>query len=277
MALKKNSRPRKQVPNPAAAEPPIDPLEGPKFALSGQIVTMNKAHNVLRNGTVFIEEGAIVAVNREGQPAPTGFEDVAALDTGGTIYPGLIELHNHLSYNILPLWDVPKKYENRNNWAGTSEYQTLISGPMGIVGRTPGLLPAVVRYVECKCLLGGVTTSQGIELFSNAGARRFYRGIVRNVEQTNDPALPEAGTRIADVDAHDAQSFLARLAQKKCFLLHLAEGLDDTARKHFLSLEFEPGKWAIAPSLSGIHCTALEQSDFEVMAGKGASMMVSPQ
>ena len=62
-------------------------------------------------------------------------------------------------------------------------------------------MPALVRYVECKCLVGGVTTSQGMELFSNAGARRYYRGIVRNVEQTDEPDLPEAVTRIADVDA----------------------------------------------------------------------------
>lgn len=147
---------------------------------------------------------------------------------------------------------------------------------MSLIGQIPGLLPAVVRYVECKCLLGGVTTSQGVELFSNKGARRFYRGIVRNVEQTGDPVLPEAGTRVADVDTSDAQSFLARLMGKKCFLLHLAEGVDPTARNHFLSLEFEPGVWAITPSLAGIHCTALEKPDFDVMAQKGASMVWSP-
>ena len=108
--------------------------------------------------------------------------------------------------------------------AGIAEYRSTISGPMKVLGQRPDLLASLARYVECKCLLGGTTTSQGIELFSNAGARRFYRGIVRNVEQTNDPNLPEAGTRIPDVDANDAKSFLARISQKKCYLLHLAEG-----------------------------------------------------
>ena len=37
-------------------------------------------------------------------------------------------------------------------------------------------------------------------LASNAGVQRFYRGLIRNVEQTDDPALPEAQGRIADVD-----------------------------------------------------------------------------
>ncbi len=28
----------------------------------------------------------------------------------GTIYPGLIELHNHITYNILKLWNVPVRF-----------------------------------------------------------------------------------------------------------------------------------------------------------------------
>jgi hypothetical protein len=88
-----------------------------------------------------------------------------------------------------------------------------------VVGKSPGLLPALIRYVEAKCLVGGVTTSQGIALFSNAGIRRFYRGIVRNVEETDDESLPEVETRIADVEAQSAQKFLARLKRETCFLL----------------------------------------------------------
>lgn len=262
--------------NAKKPKPPVDPLEGPKLALAGQIVTMDSTRRVLKKGTIYIEQGGIVALRDEGEPAPVGFETVPVVETAGTIFPGLIELHNHLSYDILRLWGVPKKYGNRGQWAGTPEYRQLISGPMKIIGQFAGLMPAVVRFVECKCLIGGVTTSQGIELYSNKGARRYYRGIVRNVEQTGDPNLIEAATRIPDVEAADAEAFLARLGQKKCFLLHLAEGRDNTARRHFLSLQFKPGQWAIAPSLAGIHCAGLEKSDFDIMAEKGAAMVWSP-
>ncbi len=109
--------------------------------------------------------------------------------------------------------------------------------------------PPLVRYVECKCLLGGVTTSQGIMLNSNAGVQRFYRGILRNVEKTEDADLSEAQGRIADVDAKDARSFLARLKKEdSCFLLHLSEGVtpsgqtDSVARRHFLALQVAPGR-----------------------------------
>jgi 5-methylthioadenosine/S-adenosylhomocysteine deaminase len=267
---------KKRVAAKAAKPPVIDPAEGPQLVLGGQIVTMDGARRVINDGLLYIDKGSIVAVTAKNGPIPAGFESLPVIDTQGTIFPGLIELHNHLSYNLLRLWAVPRPYGNRGQWAGIPEYRSTISGPMKLLGTRPDLLAALARYVECKCLLAGTTTSQGIELFSNAGARRFYRGIVRNVEQTNDPGLAEAGTRIPDVDAKDAQSFLARISQKKCYLLHLAEGLDKTARQHFLSLQFKPNQWAIAPSLAGIHCAGLLKQDFEVMAAKGASMIWSP-
>src|SRR5207342_108351 len=156
-----------------------------------------------------------------------GFADVSVVKVGGTIYPGLIELHNHLSYNALPLWSpVPKRFQHRGQWPNHKDYRPLISGPMTVLGSyrdaqglSPFLAP-LVRYVECKCLLGGVTTSQGVMLSSNAGIQRYYRGVVRNVERTDDPDLPEAQGRIPDIDAKDARRFLSRLKKEdSCFLL----------------------------------------------------------
>jgi hypothetical protein len=43
----------------AKKKPPIDPLNGPKMALAGDIVAMDDALNVTRNGRLYIEKGAI--------------------------------------------------------------------------------------------------------------------------------------------------------------------------------------------------------------------------
>ena len=255
---------------------PIDPSGSDRRALHGRVVTMDGSFNVLDRGTVYVEGGIIIAVKRDGEPPPPGFETVKGITTRGTIYPGLIELHNHLSYNVLPLWQVPKRYDNRDQWSGTPTYQKLISGPMKVLGMTPGYIEAVVRYVECKCLLGGVTTSQGIALFSNQGIMRYYRGIVRNVEQTEEADLPEATAKIGDVEAADASKFLARLQRSSCMLLHLSEGVDRKSREHFNALNLPSGEWAVTSALSGIHCVALQPQDFGILADKRASMVWSP-
>ena len=276
----------------AAAAPavPIDPLDGPKLALGGRVVTMADDFAVLADGIVYVDKGAVVAVQDHRQPVPDGFEGVHVLQTRGTIYPGLIELHNHLSYNALPLWSpVPKRFEHRDQWPDHPDYRKLISGPMTVIGRfrdaegKAALLAPLVRYVECKCLFGGVTTSQGIMLSSNAGVQRYYRGIVRNVERTDDPALSEAQGRIADVDAKDASAFFGRLQKEdSCYLLHLSEGItpdgqtDSVARRHFLALEVAPDQWALNDRFTGIHAAGLLPEDFAVLARHGGSMIWSP-
>jgi cytosine/adenosine deaminase-related metal-dependent hydrolase len=260
----------------AKSKPPIDPADSPKIALCGQIVTMDEGSTVIKNGVVYMDNGNIVALTPSGAAKPPGFENVSEIDTEGTIFPGFIELHNHLAYNILRLWNVPKKYGNRGQWQGSVDYHNLVSGPMMVLGKSPGVVPAIVRYVECKSMFGGVTTSQGIRLVSNAQTPSYFAGLVRNVENSGDPALPNAGALIADADTKDPSAFLADLKKKSCYLIHLSEGVDDSARRHFLALQFKPNTWAIAPALSGIHCNALTEDDFHVMASKGASMVWSP-
>jgi cytosine/adenosine deaminase-related metal-dependent hydrolase len=237
---------------------------------------MDSRATVIPQGTVWIQEGEIARITAESDSPPEGFTEVTPVDSGGTLFPGLIELHNHLAYDILPLWHVPQRYTNRDVWGNSAEYHKLVTAPMETIGAATGLLPALVRYVEVKALVGGVTTTQGVPLFSAPGLVRYYRGIVRNVEHTGDPSLPAAGARIADVAAADAQTFLAELHRRQCFLLHLSEGTDEAAHRHFESLKLPSGEWAIAPSLAGIHCVALQAADFQTLAAGGASMIWSP-
>lgn len=258
------------------AKTPVDAADGPAFVLKGRVVTMNGAFDVLPNARLCIDKGVIVHVLASGESVPAPFDAAPLVDTKGTIYPGLIELHNHLSYNAVPPWVVPKKFENRGQWPRHPDYRRLITGPASILGRTTGLIEAMTRYVEAKCLVAGVTTSQGISLASNADTRRYYRGVVRNVEHTDDAALPFAKTRVPDVAARDAARFRAQLGKSRTLLLHLSEGLDQKSRDHFHALEFAPDRWAIGPQLIGIHCAGLKDDDFDVLQSHGGSMVWSP-
>ncbi len=255
---------------------PIDPLGSPQYGLRGRIVTMNDSADVINNGIVFVKDSKIAAILLDNAPIPNEFSQFPIIKTNGTIFPGLIELHNHLSYNCLPMWNVPQTYGNRSQWSGIPAYRKLISGPMNILGKTATYPEAIVRYVEAKCLLGGVTTSQGIALFSNNGIQKYYRGIVRNVESTDDATLPAVHGKIADVAATDVQAFFNQLKSSSCLLLHLSEGKDEAAHKHFEALQMPNHEWAITPALAGIHAVALTSADYQIMATHGASIVWSP-
>ena len=252
-----------------------------KKALRGRVVTMNANDDVLADGIVYIDGDEIAAIPAAKAAPPSGFARVAVVNTQGTLYPGLIELHNHLSYDALRLWQVPKKFGNRGQWPGHEDYHQLVTGPMAALAgsKDPQILPSLVRWVEAKCLVAGVTTSQGIRLASGPRIVRYYRGIVRNVESKSDSGLLPAASRIADVSARDWAKFKAALdkASKRgaCLLLHLSEGLDEPARKHFLALK-SGKKWALGKGLAGIHCAALTAKDFAQLGKHGASMVWSP-
>jgi 5-methylthioadenosine/S-adenosylhomocysteine deaminase len=257
---------------------PVDPAVSAPIAVRGRIVTMDDAGTVVDDGVVYARDGSIVDVRPGGAAPPDGFGGVPVAATKGTVFPGLVELHNHLPYDVLSLWQVPKQYANRDQWSGPSnpDYHRLITGPMARLGSDPTVTAAIVRFVEVRCLLGGTTTSQGITLAKSSGIVTHFRGLVRNVESPGDPDLRAATTHIADVEATDGEKFLERISGKDKMILHLAEGTNAAARNHFAALQIAPGKWAITPNLIGIHCVALTDADFEVFGAHGGSMVWSP-
>lgn len=258
----------------------IDLQTEPKYALEGKIVTMNDDFKVIAKGIVYIENNRIYDVKPSNAPPPQSFENIVVVHTEGTIFPGLIELHNHLCYDILPMWNIPKKFDNRDQWKSNPDKARLISGPMQVLAQSLEYMEAIIRYVECKCLFSGVTASQGITLMNAAkGTKAKFKGMVRNVEATDNADLPDADARIADVEAKNAAAFLDELVAlegKGCELLHLSEGIGETERAHFLALKISEEKWAITNALAGIHCVALEPEDFEILKSAEASIIWSP-
>lgn len=253
----------------------IDATKDP-YILEGRVVTMAAA-GVIERGRVCIQGGVIRAVGDLEGALPAGFAKAPVVKVGGTLYPGLIELHNHLSYNAIPLWDVPKRYANAGSWQGTDAYKSAITKPAQVLANTAGNVEALVRFVECRCLLGGVTSSQGLTLSSKPGIQSAYKGLVRNVESPLAPDLPAAGARIGAPDK-DVDAYVAKLAGHTCYLQHLSEGVDETARRQFTGLHRPDGSWGLKPSFSGIHSTALTPDDFAVLARPefGCSIVWSP-
>ena len=248
-----------------------------KYILKGRVATMDADFTVLRAGALYIDGPTIAAVQDAAAPPAPGFADAITISTAGTIFPGLIELHNHLSYNALTMWAVPQKFADRGRWQNNAEYKRRVTGPMGTIARSsdPHLLASLVRYVETKCLLGGVASSQGISLQSEH-LSAYYRGAMRVVEDPIERQFPKASTHIPDIDASEWAQFKRTLDRASCLLLHLSEGLDDKARDAFLALRNSQGEWAISPALAGIHCAGLHPEDFAVLAQHGGAMVWSP-
>lgn len=245
---------------------------GGDLVLSGRIVTFDDDRRVLADGALYLHDGVVEAVVERRAPAPAGFDRAPRLATGGTVYPGLIDLHNHLAYNFLPLWSAPRRepYTSRHQWPGAATYGRDISNPSQAMGIAAAA--ATLRYAEVRAAVGGVTAIQG----SPPLTRAFPGWMVRNVEKETfadrgDEQLVFQAVIKADVDK--LRRYAARLAEGRSFVYHLAEGTAPALRQEYDDLR-QAG--CVHRQLIGIHCTALGDDELDDWAPTPGSVVWSP-
>jgi cytosine/adenosine deaminase-related metal-dependent hydrolase len=260
--------------------------------LRGTVVTMDGRFDVIREGNVLIRGQRIVAVwrGRRAPPRVRVGRAVVVAPRGALIFPGLINLHDHPSWSVLPPWPPPSSdgqpafgrptgrepYANRYQWNGANgfndappEERRLISAPHDVLTSGLGLTAEAVKWAEIRGLLGGTTSEQG------AGPDPATDALLaRDVDNVNfgrdrvetstfpgpDPALV-ARERDGLVDA---------------YLVHVAEGVPDrdrrpadrySSRAEFFALRAEH---LLNDETVIIHGTALGRSDFEAMRAAGS-------
>ena len=122
------------------------------LVLTGRVLTVDADRRVESSGAVYIHEGVIEAVQSASSAPPAGFRTAARVRTGGLITPGLIDLHNHLAYNTLPLWlGRDRAYATRYQWPGAPTYQSDVSNPAQALGIAAPA--AALRYAEVKAVV----------------------------------------------------------------------------------------------------------------------------
>ena len=250
-----------------------EPLLGKPLTITGHMVTFDPPGAEIADGSLYIDrDGIIKAVQERSVPAPSGFEQAARIDTEGFVYPGLIDLHNHIAYNCLSLWIAPDRstpWSSREQWPRDPDYKPSVSLPANALCHADG--KAVLKYVETKAVIGGVTAIQGSAKVGPA----FEGWMVRNVEEetfgTGQKTVNQSVQRFSSAAQYAAA--MHDLDEGHAFLYHLAEGTDpglitdyDNVRTHDL----------LEPKFLGIHSTALGAEQFTEWHSHGGTVVWSP-
>lgn len=234
---------------------PITPL-----ILYGRIVTFDDDSRVIADGALYIgADERIAAVQERRAPAPAGFDDAPVVESGGTIYPGLIDLHNHIAYNTLSLWASPTRttaWERRDQWPDDDSYRPLVSLPANALCKIAG--EAVLKYVETKAVIGGTTAIQG-----SAKVPNYDGWLVRNIEKetfgTGDVSVRQSVRKLASDDEFTNYRD-AMTNDDDSFIYHLSEGSADSLIGEFTALKAHD---CLHERLIAIHCTALGEAQFD--------------
>ena len=77
------------------------------------------------------------------------------------IFPGFIDAHNHVAYNVLPKWTPPKLYTNRGQWQASTAYKAF-KAPYATLKDQQKLFCEMVKWGEIAALINGSPRSRGL-------------------------------------------------------------------------------------------------------------------
>jgi len=232
-----------------------------KVIIKGTLVTPDQ----VVDGELVIEGDTITCV-AASCTAPAGATRITV--TNAFIFPGFVDAHNHVAYNVLPRWTPPKLYKNRGQWQGSDAYKVFKKPYDDLTNK--GLTCEMIKYGEVKALLSGVTTIQG-----TSPGSLCIRTLIRNAE--NQANLPVSASHIRTfiLDIGSFQGGIDWTATKS-FAVHLSEGVrgDPKSLTEFTTLK---SKGLLASGTAVIHGAAFGGSEFQQMGAAGAKLIWSPR
>lgn len=243
-----------------------------RMLLRGTIVTPDV---IIANGEVLVKRDRIVCV---GSSCSSRAEATGAtvVNTEGLIFPGLIDAHNHIQYNYLPVWKPSKLFKNSGQWAASKEYGDFLSFHRDHE-QVSKLLCQMVKYSEVRSLLSGTTTVQGTPKYGTC-----VKTLVRNAELSpiyhglfDQDYIQTAALGVSSLDMAKAQELLDNFSDgtTRSFFIHLSEGIDDTSRQEFYKLS---SLGLLDPHVVIIHGTALGQTELKLVKQAGMKLVWSP-
>ncbi|MEO8102022.1 MAG: amidohydrolase family protein [Betaproteobacteria bacterium] len=280
-----------------AAQPPAPVVEAkpaplaagadPGVLLGGKVVTMNDAGDVLTGARLWIRDGRIEAVLRADEVAPAAAAGAREVDSGGVIYPGLIDIHNHPEYAVFPLMPITRKYKDRYEWRNYDyDYTRRIEDSRNVLINAEyyNLGMDVGRYGEYMALAGGTTSLQGggssyplttaAVLHGGLYFRPYAKSecLARNIETTS----------VADRKAYSHVDIGRDVTEWKrlqdnfkrgTIIVHLAEGTSTRMADEFRYIK---AAGLLGANLVVIHGVGLTDVQLKEMGVAGAKLVWSP-
>lgn len=248
------------------------------IVLRGAVVTPS---DILPDGVLSISGNKIAQVD-----AFNGSR--GGVETNSFIFPGLIDLHDHITWNFLPRWKPNELFNNRYEWQQTNGYKIALAQPHSKIVAEHGLACDADRFGEIKAIVGGSTAVVGgLTPTPNSDDNGCIMGLARNLDNFagfDGSVLNKEKVRYEvfpfEMKFADAVRVRTDLdsGTLKAFLVHVGEGkpLDASAAREF-SMLAKRGDGFLRPGVSVIHGTAFGKAEFTQMANRGVGLIWSPR
>lgn len=265
------------VPDAATPRPSLVPGAADRMLLKGTLLTPDGP----LLGELLVEANKItcVAASCSGQ---AGAQGATVVQTPGIILPGLIDSHNHGLFNIFDEgdWNPGKLFANHNSWTTDTRYKQVVDAKqyLNSEGTSPvDLRCEIDKYAEIKGLIAGTTS---MTLAPGAVGLSCYQSLARTIDTAqNDLGQDLLRTSISVPDQSTATTICSAFTAgtTNAYVVHVGEGVDNTALNEFATLEGRAGGCLIAPQTTIVHGTALGTPEFTKMAAANMKLVWSPK
>lgn len=250
------------------------PVQGGSIVLRGTIILPN---SVIKHGYVAIVDGRIASISDK----PPTLANAVTVNTNGIILPGLVDVHNHVPYNVFPRWIPGRVFTNRNQWRTDPEVIAKIEAPMDQLESSYSC--DMNHWGELRGLVGGTTSMMVTQ------PQPCISGLVRNLDFNsgfygtteldrehifNVLDLPPANNPAARAAFVGAARFFIANPFYEALFIHLAEGTDAAAYEEFTFMQSQSLVNAKGVVIHGIPLTA---ADFQSMGRNGTALVWSPR
>ena len=250
------------------------------WCIKGRIVPLASDHSVATTmsatfaGRVWIaDDGTVAAVTRGSAAGPAGSTGARVVDVGSSlVIPGLVDLHNHLAYNTLPLWTEPTRstpWPHHNAWTRAPSYAASTTWPAyALITACPEELLA---FVETRALVGGTTTIQGSPPMNKPRDGWMVRNVEDETFGTGDPNRVYASVLTLKGPALAARANAMRTTPTRVgstFIYHCAEGQPGS----IVAREFTDAASAgcLQPNFVAVHANAVSAATLDTWSSPGA-------
>jgi 5-methylthioadenosine/S-adenosylhomocysteine deaminase len=276
----------------AEVDAAVDMAPPADMSLPPPVLTPGAADRLLLRGTLLTPEGPLlgelliegtriscVAASCSGQAAAQG---ATVISTAGIILPGLLDAHNHGLFNIFDEqdWNPGRFFSNHNSWTSETRYKQVVDAKQYL--NSEGTSPVdfrceIDKYAEIKALIAGTTSFM---LAPGAVGLSCYQSLGRTIDtQQNDLGQDLLRTSISVPDQSTAQTICNAFdaGTTNAYVVHVGEGIDNTARNEFTTLEGRANGCLLAPQTAIVHGTAFGTAEFSKMAAARMKLVWSPK
>jgi hypothetical protein len=260
-----------------------------RFLLRGTVITPSDSFD----GAVLVEDSLISCV-QPGTGCDSQAQGATIIETDGVISPGLIDMHNHILFDIFDNddWLPQHPYTNHTQWTAEARYKTMLDIKQCLEDASqgkPSWCPAryngagnvrceMDKWGELKGLVAGTTSIVGLPGTSSACFGSVARsidvaqnGLAQDRVQTS-AIFPPSRSAADGVCSNFASS------RTNAYLVHCGEGTDATALGEFATLGSvtTTAQCLYAPQTVITHGVAFTSTEFATMKAHDMKLTWSP-